>query len=658
MSGSREGERDDDDGSNPPSRWWEEGNSGLAARRAIGTRLEDFFAYDSFRPGQRELAQRVYQTCKDRRYLVAEAMSGLGKTAAVLCGTLLAAREENLRVLYACRTKREVTRVVEELSLLQTRRTLRAGYLFSKHDYCLLMRRSSRPVPPESFKWYCNFNVSNNLCSYFLNLSLLGEELTDAVKETSSHVPIHSKLLERGEKLHVCPYELGRLATLQADITVIPYQYLFEEGARSVLTRESSTNASRTILVIDEAHNLRDFLRNSMTFTMTPELLGHAIAETRTFGLERLTGSLQRLEGLVGKTLSGTKSWYLQKSSFIDEIREGHDEAWLANLIFELTACAGAAWYSVAAGKKLPLHVLKVGTFLGDLLASRDSETVILAKSEDSILLVDVDPTKRFTSATKDFHSVVLLSATISPCNLFIKSIGIEESRATVYRVEENLPISVRTVLDTGVTTRYRLRNQEMYQKIARKIVAIANSVRGSIGVFVPSYALLESLVPELTARAPEIETMVERRGLSNQDASQLIDDFKSKRRSVLVGVQGGRFSEGEDFKGDLMDASVIVGLSLPPPSPALYAEYSYLKRSGPNDSYVTISLLPALRKAFQAAGRHLRNPGKRGMVFLLDSRFASPAVLELTPSWLTQDMVTGDYGDEEIERMTREFFG
>ena len=584
-------------------------------------------------------------------------MSGLGKTAAVLCGTLLAAREENLHVLYACRTKREVTRVVEELSQLQTRRTLQAGYLFSKYDYCLLMRRSSRPVPSESFKWYCNFNVGNNLCSYFLNLSLLGQELTDAVKETSSHTPIHSKLLERGERLHVCPYELGRLAALQADVTVIPYQYLFEEGARSVLARESSASASKTILVIDEAHNLRDFLRSSTTFTITPEILGQAIEETRTFGLERLTGSLQRLEELIEKTLSETRAWYLQKSSFIEELRESHDEAWLANLVFELTACAGAAWYSVAAGKKLPLHVLKVGTFLGRLLASRDSETVILAKSEDSILLVNVDPTKGFTSATKDFHSIVLLSATISPCNLFIKSIGIEESRAIVYRVEENLPVTVRTVLDTGVTTRYRLRNQEMYRKIARKIVAIANSVRGSIGVFVPSYALLESLVPELTATAPEIETRVERRGLSNQEAAQLIDEFKSTGRSVLVGVQGGRFSEGEDFKGDLMDASVIVGLSLPPPSPALYAEYSYLKRSGPNDSYVTISLLPALRKAFQAAGRHLRNPGKRGMVFLLDSRFASPAVLELTPSWLTQDMVTGDYGVEEIEKMTGEFF-
>ncbi len=584
-------------------------------------------------------------------------MSGLGKTAAVLCGTLLAAGEENLRVLYACRTKREVTRVVEELSQLQTRRTLKAGYLFSKYDYCLLMRRSSRPVPPESFKWYCNFNVSNNLCSYFLNLSLLGEELTSAVKETSSHIPIHSTLLERGERLHVCPYEVGRLAALQADIMVIPYQYLFEEGARSVLTKESSTSASKTILVLDEAHNLRDFLRNSTTFAITPELLGHAIAETRTFGLERLTSSLQRLEDLIGKTVRESRTWYLQKNSFIEELREGHDETWLANLSFELTSCTGAAWYSVAAGKKLPLHVLKVGNFLGNLLASRDSETVILAKSENSLLLVNVDPTKRFTSATKDFHSIVLLSATISPCELFIKSIGIEESRVVVYRVEESLPVTVRTVLDTGVTTRYRLRNQEMYRKIARKIVAIANSVRGSIGVFVPSYALLESLISEIKARAPEIETMVEMRGLSNQEASQLIDAFKSKGRSVLVGVQGGRFSEGEDFKGDFMDASVIVGLSLPPPSPALYAEYSYLKRSGSSDSYVTISLLPALRKAFQAAGRHLRNPGKRGMVFLLDSRFASPAVLDLTPSWLTQDMVTGDYDDQEIERMTKEFF-
>src|SRR5207247_4541484 len=102
-------------------------------------------------------------------------------------------------------------------------------------------------------------------------------------------------------------------------------------------------------------------------------LLGLAIAETRTFGLERLTGSLQRLTELIGETLSETRAWYLGKSSFIEQLREGHDETWLANLVFELTACTGAAWYSVAAGKQLPLHVRKVGTFSANLLPSRHS---------------------------------------------------------------------------------------------------------------------------------------------------------------------------------------------------------------------------------------------------------------------------------------------
>lgn len=207
------------------------------------------------------------------------------------------------------------------------------------------------------------------------------------------------------------------------------------------------------------------------------------------------------------------------------------------------------------------------------------------------------------------------------------------------------------------MTTRYRLRTAEMYQKIAGKIVSIANSVAGSIGVFVPSYALLESLIVEIEIRAPEIKTMIESRGLSNLEASQLIDAFKSERRSMLVGVQGGRFSEGEDFKGDVMDASVIVGLALPPPSPTLYAEYAYLKRNDSNDSYMMISLLPALRKAFQAAGRHLRSPGKKGMVFLLDSRFANTMILGLAPSWLKRDMIIGDYSEAEIAEVIERFW-
>ncbi len=37
--------------------------------------IEGRFAYDSFRPGQRELAQRVYEACVNGETLIAEATS-------------------------------------------------------------------------------------------------------------------------------------------------------------------------------------------------------------------------------------------------------------------------------------------------------------------------------------------------------------------------------------------------------------------------------------------------------------------------------------------------------------------------------------------------------------------------------------------------------
>ena len=121
-------------------------------------------------------------------------MSGFGKTAPVLAGSILAAEEDDNRIIYACRTKRQVFRVMEEIERIQRKIPLRTTYLFAKNDYCLLKETSRFPVSQESFKWYCSFNVTNNLCSYFLNISLLNKEVDSLVREFSSSVRSHSKL--------------------------------------------------------------------------------------------------------------------------------------------------------------------------------------------------------------------------------------------------------------------------------------------------------------------------------------------------------------------------------------------------------------------------------------------------------------------------------
>jgi DNA excision repair protein ERCC-2 len=299
--------------------------------------------------------------------------------------------------------------------------------------------------------------------------------------------------------------------------------------------------------------------------------------------------------------------------------------------------------------------ILKVGDFLNKLIAS--PERSMLTKWEHTLGLVSTNPVERLSASLGQFNSSVLVSATINPSELFLRSLGIDASLASIYVVQSAPLMTVRTVIDTGVTTRYKSRTPEMYAKIAKKIINVISSVTNGVGVFAPSYSVLGPIHEKVAKALPDRRIVLETRGLTNQEAGDLIDAFRSGSNSVLFAVQGGRFSEGEDFKGNFMDASMVVGLSLPPPSPSLYAEYAFLKQRGEMDSYLMLSLLPALRKAFQAAGRHLRSPGKKGFVFLLDQRFDSAIVNSLMPSWLKGNVAIGDFTPPQIESMVHDFW-
>ena len=586
---------------------------------------------------------------------MAEAMSGFGKTAAVLCGALAAAEEINCRVVYTCRTKRQIHRVVQELSELQKRLPLKAASLYSKFDYCLLKKGTSRLVPQESFGWYCGFNVSNNLCSYFLNVALLGSELDATVRDIENRIPHHSELLRKSESIHVCPYELVRLAAQEAKAVVVPYQYVLDPGSKPVLFDRNGIEPSNSILVIDEAHNIRDFMRGTHSSRITLNEIDGAILEAKKLMLAEAGSSLGVLKKEIEASVAGTTGWYIDRASLLRKIADDQGEVWLQNLAFALNSCSEAAWMSVTYERKLPSAVLKVGDFL---LRLTSSDGCVLAKWDDTVGLIDPDPVKTIPKFLDAFRSSVLLSATVNPSAVFLRSLGLGFDRLTVYESTAEPLVTVLTLIDTGVTTRYRCRSPSMFSKIADKISSVVESVKNGTGVFLPSYAILDPVAEMVSEMLPNRQVVKEHRGMTTEDASDALDSLAAQRGSVLLGVQGGRFSEGEDFRGDAMDAVLVVGLSLPPPSPMLYAEYASLKKAGESDSFMMICRLPALRKAFQAAGRHVRDPGKRAVVVLLDDRFDTRQVRELMPSWLRTDVRSGDFTPQEIHSAVRDFFG
>lgn len=616
--------------------------------------LEDFFAYENFRTGQKEFAANIYNACSKRSTLVAEAMSGFGKTAAALSGSMLAARERNLRIVYACRTHREVFRVVEEISKLQRKSRITAGCLSSKLDYCLLKRTAHYSIPAESFKWYCNFHVNNNLCSYFLNVSLLSSRVSELAQDLSTNLPKQEVLLKESEELHVCPYEVARLVLNIAEVIVVTYHYLFEETSRSVLINNTQLNPGKTILILDEAHNLRDFLRTLSSWKLSLQDLNQASTEAEGLGLENLAKSIHIVTERAKEVHRRSDDWWIDKQRFVESITYSLGVVWLSNTSLEISGGAGITSYSIAEGSSLPLSMVRLSSFLTNLLSSLKIDHVVLTRTPDGFGLVDVDPARSFHKVAGEFYSTILISATISPSRLFLESIGLDKT-TLVHRTELIQPL-VRTILDTGVTTRYKARNADMYSRIVGKIVSTASAIDGGIGVFVPSYSVLEALASQLREKLGGRLLLTEQRGLKNQRANEIIEEFKSKTGSILLAVQGGRFSEGEDFQGNQMEASIVVGLAMPPPTPAMYAEYDYLKKTKAEASYLLVSLIPALRKAFQSAGRHLRSPDKKGLVLLLDSRFARETAIDLMPSWLKQNITIGNFSAEQLKELAKQF--
>ena len=181
----------------------------------------------------------------------------------------------------------------------------------------------------------------------------------------------------------------------------------------------------------------------------------------------------------------------MRKESFVAAITGDHAKDWLADLVFELSTNAGVAWYSVATKRNLPASIIRVGGFLSALLSSLNSDDIALTKSDRGLFLTDTHPSRKFAGATAGFRSLVLLSATIHPAGLFMRSIGLDTASTTVHSATTGYKFKVRTVIDTGVTTRFKMRTADMYLRIARRLAAVCASVPGGIGIFLPSYAVL-----------------------------------------------------------------------------------------------------------------------------------------------------------------------
>ena len=147
---------------------------------------------------------------------------------------------------------------------------------------------------------------------------------------------------------------------------------------------------------------------------------------------------------------------------------------------------------------------------------------------------------------------------------------------------------------------------------------------------------------------------------MSSKTNEKIVAEFKTyadRGGAVFLGVQGGRTSEGVDFPGDQMNSVIVVGVPYAEPTPRVKAQIDYYEKRFPKLGREYGYILPAMKKASQAAGRPIRTLEDRGAIVFMDYRFATNYCRSFLPAWVNNGLKTLPDRDKVLAHEIHSFF-
>ncbi len=582
-----------------------------------------------------------------REGLAVEAPNGFGKTAAALAALMTLVAEQGFSCIYAVRTKREMERVLEELGRFGGER--RAAPLISMTDGCLLKDKERVAIPTEVLPNYCKGSVTSGRCFYY-----------DALPRWGRLVPSSGggigDFIKRCESLRVCPYFLGRDRAADSDIVVTTYPHVLNEALRGQLLGMRKS-WKKEIVVFDEAHNLPEMIYLST---------GRSLRLKEAEALAAVAARRGRREEMLfcEKTRLWLRSLDLKDDGQLvltaeQAMRSSRLRAEIETLLISQQTRTSMMFMAepLDEGFLLRLRLVDLAGALARALGRKDSRVLIRAHDGDISMAVRfLDVAEEFSLIMKGLWSPVFLSATFFDVHRFSHYLGLDTVRFLGVEAD---PLERRclTVVDVGVTTEYKKRGREQFAAIASRMANVARASGGGTACFFPSYDVLEGVARELPDYFA-FQVFKEERSMRPEEQGEAVRKVTSSNPSMLLGVMGGRFSEGEDFSAGGLSAVVVVGLPLPPPSQELSERMAFGRTGGGPWIYDSLVIIPAVAKVVQAAGRLFRRKGQSGLVVLLDRRFGRRRILELFPPWLKENVVGADTSGHGHSCFPREGLG
>jgi Rad3-related DNA helicase len=120
---------------------------------------------------------------------------------------------------------------------------------------------------------------------------------------------------------------------------------------------------------------------------------------------------------------------------------------------------------------------------------------------------------------------------------------------------------------------------------------------------------------------------------MAESERNSFLARFECAGRGIGFAVLGGAFGEGIDLPGARLIGAFIATLGLAQLNPVneqMKRRMAAIFGAGYDYTY----LFPGVQKVVQAAGRVIRTQQDRGVVMLIDDRFAESRIRQLLPRW------------------------
>ncbi len=644
-----------------------------AAMLELHERVKEYFPYSTVRPSQGEFINTIYEALENRSHALLEGSNGLGKTVAALSACLPVAKEHGLRVLYAAKTHRQHDRVIEELNVISKRMDVSGISLRGRCNMCLNPLITQHTKDARAAMEICELLKSRERCSYYMNRERNSDRYNDILLHVSSKPYKASEIIEVCKAENFCPYEVTKFAVEDTDVVALSYMYVFHPTVRGAFMRHLGKPLSQVILVVDEAHNLPNTAVEIASDTLTLFVIRQALREAETFNRPDIAAFSKRFQAILKKMLAQTKKERLISPHSLIEALEREAEIDEPKFFFEELHEAGTVIRQalLTRGKHPRSYIHRVGEFLLKWLETKDDPSYAHVLSiyltrrgsvSGKLEIIALDPAKITVPVFSAVYSTICISGTLEPLASYARITRLPPETTVCRAVPSPFPREhILALVCCGVTTAMQYRTAGMYRKMVKRIAEVARYTPANVGVFTASYKVLQKLLDAGLKNAVKKPVFAEYRGMTSRENDLLVGKFKSyaeRGGAVLLGVQGGRASEGADYPGDQMNSVMVVGVPYAEPTPRIEAQIRYYERCFPGHGRQFGYVLPALKKASQTAGRPIRTLKDRGAIIFLDYRFATNYCRQFLPLWISRGLKTLPDEDGAIAQELMLFYG